>query len=87
MFPQLSAAVRVFLCTKPTDMRNGTDQRNGVNFDQHDGSAAGACMSYDMIGACAHVARHAAKSAESKRVRNLAWPSLVRTGRPGVRAC
>jgi hypothetical protein len=23
MFPQLSAAVRVFLCTKPTDMRKG----------------------------------------------------------------
>ena len=25
MFPQLSAAVRVFLCTKPTDMRKGFD--------------------------------------------------------------
>src|SRR5271168_5382093 len=25
MLPQLSAAVRVFLCTRPTDMRNGFD--------------------------------------------------------------
>jgi hypothetical protein len=25
MFPQLPAAVRVFLCTKPTDMRKGFD--------------------------------------------------------------
>ena len=23
MFPQLSAAVRIFLCTRPTDMRKG----------------------------------------------------------------
>ena len=50
----------------------GTGQRNGVNFGQHEGSAAGGCMRCDMIRACAHVARHAAKSAESKRVRNLA---------------
>src|SRR5271157_2380747 len=63
----------------------GTDQRNGVNFDQHDGGAVGGCMRYDMIGASAHVARHAAKSAESNRTRNLAWQSLERTGRPGVR--
>ena len=25
MFPQLPAAVRVFLCTQPTDMRKGYD--------------------------------------------------------------
>jgi FG-GAP-like repeat len=35
----------------------------------------------------AGVARHVAKSAESNRTRNLAWQSLERTGRPGVRAC
>ena len=42
---------------------------------------------YDVIGAYAGVARHVAKSAESNRTRNLAWQSLERTGRPGVRAC
>jgi transposase len=30
MFPPLSAAVRVFLCTKPTDMRNGFDGLLGM---------------------------------------------------------
>jgi transposase len=30
MFPQLSAAVRVFLCTKPTDMRKGFDGLFGM---------------------------------------------------------
>jgi transposase len=30
MFPQLSAAVRVFLCTKPTDMRKGVDGLFGM---------------------------------------------------------
>ena len=30
MFPQLSAAVRVFLCTRPTDMRNGFDGLLGM---------------------------------------------------------
>jgi transposase len=30
MFPQLSAAVRVFLCTKPTDMRKGFDGLQGM---------------------------------------------------------
>ena len=27
MLPQLSAAVRVFLCTRPTDLRKGFDGR------------------------------------------------------------
>ena len=30
MFPQYSAAVRVFLCTKPTDMRKGFDGLFGM---------------------------------------------------------
>jgi transposase len=30
MFPQLPAAVRVFLCTKPTDMRKGFDGLQGM---------------------------------------------------------
>ena len=30
MFPQFSAAVRVFLCTKPTDMRKGFDGLFGM---------------------------------------------------------
>jgi transposase len=30
MFPQLSAAVRIFLCTRPTDMRKGFDQLVGL---------------------------------------------------------
>jgi transposase len=30
MFPQLSAAVRVFLCTRPTDMRKGFDGLQGM---------------------------------------------------------
>ena len=30
MFPQLPAAVRVFLCTKPTDMRKGFDGLQGL---------------------------------------------------------
>ena len=66
---------------------HGTDHRNGVSFDQQDGSAIGGCTGYDVIGAYAGVARHVAKSAESDRTRNLAWQSLERTGRPGVRAC
>jgi hypothetical protein len=31
--------------------------------------------------------RHAVKNAESARASNMAWQSLARTGRPGVRAC
>jgi hypothetical protein len=30
MFPQLPAAVRIFLCTKPTDMRKGFDGLQGM---------------------------------------------------------
>jgi transposase len=30
MLPQLSAAVRVFLCTRPTDMRKGFDGLTGL---------------------------------------------------------
>jgi transposase len=30
MFPQLPATVRVFLCTKPTDMRKGFDGLEGM---------------------------------------------------------
>ena len=30
MFPQLSAAVRVFLCTRPTDLRKGFDGLSGL---------------------------------------------------------
>jgi transposase len=30
MFPQLSAAVRVFLCTRPTDLRKGFDGLTGL---------------------------------------------------------
>ncbi len=64
----------------PVDERSfllagGTDHRNGVRYDQQDGSAASGCMMCDMIGACAPVARHVAKSAESNRARNLAWQS------------
>ena len=47
----------------------------------------GGWTGYDVIGAYAGVARHAAKIAESNRTRDLAWQSLERTGRPGVRAC
>ncbi len=66
---------------------NGTDHRNGVIFDQQNGSAPGGWTGHDAIGAYAGVARHVAKSAESNRTRNLAWQSWARTGRPGVRAC
>ena len=64
----------------------GTDQRNGGNFDQHDGSIDHMCMFCGMIGACAPFARHAAKNAESHRTGNGAWQSWARTGRPGIRA-
>ncbi len=30
MFPQLPATVRVFLCTRPTDMREGFDGLQGM---------------------------------------------------------
>jgi hypothetical protein len=30
MLPQLSAAVRVFLCTTPTDLRKGFDDLSGL---------------------------------------------------------
>src|SRR5262245_12808508 len=30
MLPQLSASVRIFLCTKPTDMRKSFDGRTGL---------------------------------------------------------
>jgi hypothetical protein len=65
----------------------GTDLRNGVSIDQQNGSAPGGWTGHDAIGAYAGVARHVAKSAESNRTRDLAWSSLERTGRPGVRAC
>ena len=32
MFPQLPAAVRVFLCTRPTDLRKGFDGLTGLVF-------------------------------------------------------
>ena len=65
---------------------HGTDHRNGVSFDHQDGSALGGWAGYDVIGAYADVARHVAKNAESKRPRSMAWPSLIRTNRLGVRA-
>ena len=65
---------------------SGTDQRNGVNFDQQEGSAVGGRPAWGEIGAHAHVARHVTKSAESNRTRNWAWQGLERTGRSGVRA-
>jgi len=30
MFPHISAAVRIFLCTRPTDMRKGSATRNSA---------------------------------------------------------
>jgi len=38
---------------------SGTDQRNGVSFDQEDGSAVVWWTGYDQVGAHSHVARHA----------------------------
>ena len=70
-----------------TFLLDGTDQRNGVSFDQKDGSALGGWTGHDAIGAYAGIARHVAKSAESNRTGDLAWQSSERTGRPGVRAC
>jgi transposase len=40
MLPQLSAAVRVFLCTRPTDMRKGFDGLSGLVQD---------CFSQDLL--------------------------------------
>ena len=57
-------------------MPRGTDQRNGVNCDQQDGSAVGGRRGWAEVVRHTHLAQHAAKSAESDRVRNLAWPSL-----------
>ena len=50
------------------------------------GSALGGWAGCEVIGAYANAARHAAKNAESDRARSMAWPSLARTSRPGVRA-
>src|SRR3954454_14386827 len=49
----------------PESRETGTDHRNGVSFDQQDGSALGGWTGHDAIGAYAGVARHVAKSAES----------------------
>ena len=40
MLPQLSAAVRVFLCTRPTDLRKGFDGLSGLVQD---------CFSQDLL--------------------------------------
>jgi transposase-like protein len=64
----------------------GTDQRNGVNIGQQEGSALRGRPAFGEIGAHSHAARHVAENAESEQVRSMAWPSLARTGRPGVRA-
>jgi hypothetical protein len=43
---------------------NGTDQRNGVSFDQQDGSADGGWTAYGVTRAYVSGARHAAECAE-----------------------
>ena len=48
--------------------------------------ALGGWAGCEVIGAYTNAARHAAKNAESDRARSMAWPSLARTSRPGVRA-
>jgi tetratricopeptide (TPR) repeat protein len=65
---------------------DGTDQRNGVNFDRQDGSAVGGRTGCDEFGAYAHLARHAVNCAEWRRTQDGACRSGARTGRPGVRA-
>jgi hypothetical protein len=64
----------------------GTDQRNGVSFDQKEGSAVAGWIRGDEFGAHAHVARHARNCAEWLRTQDVAHRSLARTGWPGVRA-
>ena len=50
---QISEYVRVIFEDKSG---NGTDQRNGVNFDQQEGSTVGGRPAWGEIGAHAHVA-------------------------------
>ena len=55
---------------------DGTGQRNGVNFGQHEGSAAGGCMRCDMIRACATLLGTLPKArsqSESGIWRDKAW--------------
>jgi hypothetical protein len=64
----------------------GTDHRNGVSFDQEEGSAVGGRTGCDEFGAYASVARHALNCAEWRRTQDGACRNGARTGRPGVPA-
>ncbi len=63
--------------------RAGTDQRNGVSFDQKEGSAVAGWIGGDEFGAHAHVARHARNYAEWRRTRRCGAPQAWR-GRAGL---
>jgi len=58
----------------------GTELNFGVTFEHEDGSAIARCTSWGEINACKSAARHAAKCAESIRIRSVAWRSLGADG-------
>ena len=61
-----------------------TERDFGAKFEREDGATQDGRAMSRTFGAYNGAARHASKRAESGRTRHVAWPSLARTGRPGV---
>ena len=65
-------------------VHRGTEREFRANFDQEHGATDGGLSMTIEEGAYIGAARHALKRAESGRTRHVAWPTVARTGRPGV---
>ena len=64
--------------------RPDTERDFGANFEREDGATQDRQTTSGTVGAYNGAARHASETRESRRTRHVAWPSLARTGRPGV---
>jgi hypothetical protein len=74
-------------CEQENLIAHGTDYGIEASFEQIETARGSDDRGCFISSAYSSATRHAAKSAEPDRARNMAWQSLVRTGRPGVRAC
>src|SRR5271157_3169404 len=61
-----------------------TERDFRASFEQEHGATGVGLARWTGAGAFSHAARRALKCAESSRMQDVAWPSLARTGRPGV---